>query len=133
MTETVAIALITAFTGISSAAIGSFLAARTADATRKNDYRKFLFEKRIFAYQSFLSAYSEYVKFPSSEDLYANLLISLQRVYLVASNKTYQYSSDFSSLVAEISPDKRASQDFRNLYHNLLQSLRRDLLDYKGN
>lgn len=131
MSSTVIAALITAITGFAGASVGTFFAAKTANAARKNDYRKFLFEKRLQAYQAFSTTYSEYIKANSSAEAYLNFLAALQLVYLVASDETYSYASKFSLCVCGASPEERASQEFHDLRHDLLQSFRTDLLDFK--
>lgn len=132
MTETIVVALITAVSGIAGVAVGTLFAFLSAKATRKNECEKLLFEKRLQAYQEFSTACGEYLKATENAELYANLLVSTQKVYLVASEETYDYISIISLLLRGASPKEPVSQEFKDTYHKLMNSFRMDLSSYKG-
>lgn len=132
MSETIVVAAIAASSGLLGTVIGSWSAAVTANAARKNDYKKFIFKQRMEAYQAFSNAYSEFGKDPSNKEAYSNVMQALQHIYLIASRKTCHYATEFCLLLSDVSPEKSISQEFCDARDNLLQSFRSDLLDYKG-
>lgn len=132
MTETIAVALITAVSGIAGVAVGALFAFITAKSTRRNEYEKLLFEKRLQAYQEFSTDFGEYLKATESAELYANLLVSTQKVYLVASKETCHYVSIISYLLKDASPQKPVTQKFMDYNRKLMDSFRMDLSSYKG-
>ena len=132
MTETVAVALITATTGLVGTAIGSLFAYLTAKATRKSEFEKHRYTERINAYQGFSNACTEYLKHSEDAERYADFLLSTRKVYLVASDKTYFLASAVAYLLQTSKPGVELSKEYKQKNHELLMSFREDLSAYKG-